>query len=276
MRRLCGLATVMGGCLVPNPSYVDGTGAAGSTTDASASGTTATGTTDGAGTIGGTGTGGESTTEEVTGAVVTTGVDATGGSTGVDTSGTTGVQPGSADIPADIATCALLPTAALAYQGPDECEVQVTIELMQDSALRDGLIVDLQFDNAQGRPAWGFVRFDPTATVPPGAMLTAATLVLTVSPSPAQNFAIASSGQVKPASAFDLTTLAAGAPIVAVDGVSIGLTNPGEIKMIDVTALVASQWPSAIHLAIEPQDYTGRVYMNHKSDAPPRLIVDWQ
>lgn len=57
--------------------------------------------------------------------------------------------------------------------------------------------------------------------------------------------------------------------------VPIGGTTSGEIKMVDVTGLVVQQW-SPIHLAIEPQDLSGRIYMNSKSNAGPTLIVSWQ
>jgi hypothetical protein len=276
MRRgLVGLSLATGGCLVLNPAY-DGSSDSDSgdfasvsgrpTSDADASSSGASGDS---GSMGGTATGGESTGFDTTGAVATT------GSTGIDGStGTTAIEPGVAVIPADIATCVLQPFMDLPYQGPDQCEFLVTVELVQDPAQRDGLIVDRQFDDAQGRPAWGVLRFD-LSQVPNGATITAASLALTASASPYQNFPIGASGRLRPTDAFDTATLAVSPPVVGVGEVSIGPTSPGDLKILDVTALVG-QGTAAVHLAIEPEEYSGRIYMSKASNAPPTLTISWQ
>ena len=112
--------------------------------------------------------------------------------------------------------------------------------------------------------------------MPDGATITAASLALTVSASPYQNFAIGASGRLRSAAPFDAMTLVIGPPAVGPGDVPIGATSPGELKVLDVTALVGLQGMSAAHLVIEPEDATGRVYMNKTSNAPPTLTVSWQ
>jgi hypothetical protein len=275
MRRgWVGLSLASGGCLVLNPAYGggdDGSGGFGSSSGLPTTGSDAS--SGSSGDSGGTGTGDASTGFDTTGAVATTFAT---GSTGADASTGAIIEPGVAIVPADIATCVLQPTVELGYQGPDQCEFLVTVELVQDPGQRDGLIVDRQFDDAQGRPAWGVLRFDLSPVVPDGATITAASLALTVSASPYQNFPIAASGKLRSTDAFDMTTLAVGPPIVALGEVAIGATNPGEIKVLDVHPLVALQGTSAVHLAIEPEDPSGRIYMSKASNAPPTLTVSWQ
>lgn len=271
---LVGLLLATGGCLVLNPAYGgdEGGGGFGSTSGQPTSGVDAssTGSSGDAGSVGGTAAVEESTGFEGTGMVATTAT----GSTGDDTT-TTAVEPGMAVIPADIATCVLQPFMVLPYQGPEQCEFLVTVELVQDPAQRDGLIIDKQFDDAQGRPAWGVLRFD-LSQVPDGATITAASLALTVSASPYQNFGVGASGRLRSAAPFDAMTLAVGPPVVGPGDVPIGATNPGELKVLDVTALVGPPGMSAAHLVIEPEDANGRIYMNKTSDAPPTLTVSWQ
>lgn len=285
MRRVgwVGCWLVTGGCLVRNPAYDDsesGTGAmsgAGVTTSGGASTTGTDATATGSGSLGGTATGestaadtGTADTEALTGVVETAGAT---GSTGAGE--TTGVVPGVADIPADIATCVLRANANMGYGGPGECESLVPQELMQPPEQKDGMMVDLMWDDASGRQAWSYIRFDLSKAVPQGATITAAILVLTVSSAADQVFSVADTGIVRPAGAFDLATLAAGEPALGMAGVPIGATNGGDVKMLDVTAIVAPQAPLQ-HFAVEPQTENGRVFMNAASPAVPVLKVSWQ
>ncbi len=281
-----GLAILVAGCAV-NPAFSDSepgtTGAAGSMSVGSTSGTESTETatagpttTSMGATTGGTATGATSTGIELTttgevSATTTIGETTdTGSTTELETSDTSSSSGPPmevmVEIVADIATCVLLPFNALPHGGPAECEDLVTKELMVPPDQTYGMIVDQSFNDAGGRAARVYMRFD-LSSIPPGAQLLAATLELQVV------LPLMKSGQLWRSESFDAAMLATGAPGLLDGEVDLGATMAGQILQVALLGTIPQPTPPWLYLGIAPQDPNPVVYMNRTSSSPPKLKI---
>lgn len=290
--RMCGwvrggLVAVLGGCNVANPAFV----VVSTTTVGSSVGTETTGSPTSSGTttacvLAECASTGSIATESTTGSVdwttgneesslepgETSGSSSTTGTGAADTSSSGPGGPFDAVIDADIATCALSPEAPQFYGGPEICQTFVKQQLDEAGVEGDdGMIVDPSFNNANGRPAWAYLRFDLEALQ--GAELTSATLNLEVK----ATFGSPAGGQVRRCGWFDLGLLVNEAPgPEGPTGVDIGPVQMDDgMKAIDIMGLIPDPVPNWLYLVIVPQSESGVIYKDGASAPRPSLAVSY-
>lgn len=234
---------------------------------------------------------GEGAGEASTAAVLTTWGDATsdvstsGGSTGSESgssesgSGESGSgesdsgEPGSVEVPATLASCALLSAGPALHAGPTICEAIADIQGAKPSGL---MLLDsaVSYNGGGERPAHVFLRFDVPAALA-DKEVASVSLALQVDDSLAASSRVA--GSVHQSPDFDLVALEFTAPeLGAALAVSEDVPQAGSVVTWELDpSLVVPGAP--LFLRIAPESDDGVLYLG--GDAPPelrpRLRVDY-
>lgn len=213
-----------------------------------------------------------------TDAVITSTTDATTTSTtdAAETSTTDATtdasEPGTVELPATLATCALLTAGPAPHAGPSVCEAIADVQGEEATGL---MLLDaaVSFNGGGERPAHVFLRFDVPAELGERPLV-AATLTMLVDDSLAASGLYA--GSVHASDPFDLASLefaapAQGAPLA--DSSDLPLTNSVVAWSLDPALLTPG---AALHLRLAPQDDDGVLYLGGAAplELRPRLTID--
>ncbi len=230
---------------------------------------------------------GESAGDASTAAVLTTGDGATGdgpgssesgGESGSSESGSGGSsggdgEPGSLEVPATLASCALLSAGPALHAGPTICEAIADIQGAKPTGL---MLLDsaVSYNGGGERPAHVFLRFDVPAALA-DKELVAVSLALQVDDSLAASSRAA--GSVHLSADFDLVALEFTAPALGVPlAVSEDVPQAGSVVSweIDPSLVVPG---AALFLRIAPDSDDGVLYLGGAAppELRPRLRVDY-